>query len=232
MGIHYFSRAVGGWQAGGAFPAPGLIGIERTYDGGAESDGLFYFVGQELRIERVAAKREPIRSSSPRGWSTISSPTARSSSASCSTARRTSRCWPSHLPTAPRCGYGAMARLSASAARGARLRTAARERVAFRAANAPSAPGYNPGLQRHRLLPRQLLGQRCFGPLFDALGRDRVGFDDFRSNGLLLPARKSSAVRLGLRLHRGPLAPTTAWSSNASARLSAPGQVRATGRPK
>ena len=59
-------------------------------------------------------------------------------------------------------------------------------------------------MQRHHLLPRQLLSHRSLGPLFDTLGRDLVGFDDFRRNGLLLPASDSAAVRVGLPLHRGP----------------------------
>jgi hypothetical protein len=59
-------------------------------------------------------------------------------------------------------------------------------------------------MQRHHLLPRQLLAQGCFGPLFNTIGRDRVGFDDFRHNGLLLPASDEAAVRIGLPLHRGP----------------------------
>ena len=59
-------------------------------------------------------------------------------------------------------------------------------------------------MQRHHLLPCQLLSARCFGPLFDAVGRDRLGFDDFRSNGLLLPASGESALRPRLPLHRGP----------------------------
>lgn len=59
-------------------------------------------------------------------------------------------------------------------------------------------------MQRHHLLPRQLLGETCFGRLFDSIGRDRVGFDDFRANGLLLPASDRSAIRMGLPLHRGP----------------------------
>lgn len=37
-----------------------------------------------------------------------------------------------------------------------------------------------------------------------AIGRTRIGFDDFRRNGLLLPAREESARLLGLPLHRGP----------------------------
>lgn len=40
--------------------------------------------------------------------------------------------------------------------------------------------------------------------MFDALERKRVGFDDFRANGLLLPATDDATVRTGLPLHRGP----------------------------
>ena len=76
--------------------------------------------------------------------------------------------------------------------------------LAFRAVNRRGTAGYDPGFQRHHLLPCQLLSQRCFGPLFEAVGLRRVGFDDFRSNGLLLPASDSAAIRIGLPLHRGP----------------------------
>ena len=34
--------------------------------------------------------------------------------------------------------------------------------------------------------------------------RTHFGFDDFRRNGLLLPANDAAAIRLGLPLHRGP----------------------------
>ena len=88
--------------------------------------------------------------------------------------------------------------------RAAMSRASVRDRLSFRDVNQSAAPDHDPGLQRHHLLPRQLLGQRCFGALFNAIGRDRVGFDDFRSNGLLLPARDDAALRLGLPLHRGP----------------------------
>ena len=40
--------------------------------------------------------------------------------------------------------------------------------------------------------------------MFDTLGQERTGFDDFRRNGLLLPSHDAAAVRLGLPLHRGP----------------------------
>ncbi|HTM96484.1 MAG TPA: AHH domain-containing protein [Croceibacterium sp.] len=79
-----------------------------------------------------------------------------------------------------------------------------RARISFRAVNRKGVPGHDPGLQRHHLLPRQLLQRRCFGRLFDAVGHERVGFNDFRRNGLLLPAAESAALRLALPLHRGP----------------------------
>jgi hypothetical protein len=59
-------------------------------------------------------------------------------------------------------------------------------------------------MQRHHLLPCQLLDARCYGALFAAIGQDRLGFDDFRLNGLLLPGCEMAAVRIGLPLHRGP----------------------------
>ena len=59
-------------------------------------------------------------------------------------------------------------------------------------------------MQRHHLLPRQLLSRPCFAAMFGAVGADAVGFDDFRRNGLLLPATDISAVHLRLPLHRGP----------------------------
>ncbi|GAB4482155.1 MAG: hypothetical protein OHK0018_13690 [Erythrobacter tepidarius] len=76
--------------------------------------------------------------------------------------------------------------------------------IAFRSVNRRGLPGYDPALQRHHLLPRQLLSHRCFGPLFDRLGLERVGFDDFRANGLLLPASEEATMRTGMPLHRGP----------------------------
>ena len=76
--------------------------------------------------------------------------------------------------------------------------------IAFRAVNCPGKPGYDPGLQRHHLLPRQLLSQRCFGAMFEHVGRATVGFDDFRANGLLLPATERAAMRTAMPLHRGP----------------------------
>lgn len=79
-----------------------------------------------------------------------------------------------------------------------------RTTIAFRSVNMPGAAGYDPGLQRHHLLPQQLLSQRCFGAMLSEIGRARVGFDDFRRNGLLLPATERASIRTGMPLHRGP----------------------------
>ncbi len=76
--------------------------------------------------------------------------------------------------------------------------------ISFRSVNCPGMVGYDPGLQRHHLLPRQLLSQRCFGVMFESVGRAAVGFDDFRANGLLLPATETVTMRTGMPLHRGP----------------------------
>lgn len=77
-------------------------------------------------------------------------------------------------------------------------------RLPFHSVNRPGSPAYDSGLQRHHLLPRQLLSLRSLSSLFDALGYGRIGFDDFRSNGLLLPADDRSALRMAMPLHRGP----------------------------
>jgi len=83
-------------------------------------------------------------------------------------------------------------------------RTVHRPVITFRSVNCPGTAGYDPGMQRHHLLPRQLLSQRCFGAMFDVIGRAPVGFDDFRANGLLLPATDKATIRTGMPLHRGP----------------------------
>lgn len=79
-----------------------------------------------------------------------------------------------------------------------------RERLSFRAVNRRGTPQHDDQLQRHHLLPRQLLREACFAPMLAAVGIPRIGFHDFRSNGMLLPAREEAARRLALPLHRGP----------------------------
>lgn len=80
----------------------------------------------------------------------------------------------------------------------------ARTPLRFRAVNAPGTPGYRAGMQRHHLLPRQLLAQGWFARMADQVGGQHLGLDDFRANGLLLPALEEAAQVLGLPLHRGP----------------------------
>lgn len=79
-----------------------------------------------------------------------------------------------------------------------------RPRLPFRSVNHRRASDYDPGLQRHHVLPRQVLQHRCFAALFDAVNLTRAVWDDFRCNGLLLPSRDDAALRMGLPLHRGP----------------------------
>jgi len=81
---------------------------------------------------------------------------------------------------------------------------APRAALPFRSVNVPGRQGYCAGLQRHHVLPRQLLDARGINDLIDEIGTDSLGFHDFRRNGLLLPATDEEAVRLGLPLHRGP----------------------------
>jgi hypothetical protein len=59
-------------------------------------------------------------------------------------------------------------------------------------------------MQRHHLLPCQLLSRLCFRRMFDAIGRERMCIGDFRRNGLLLPANDEAARQIRLPLHRDP----------------------------
>ena len=74
----------------------------------------------------------------------------------------------------------------------------------FRAVNRRGSADHDAGLQRHHLLPRQLLRLDVFDRMIRSLGRKSIGFEDFRRNGLLLPSRERAAVRMQLPLHRGP----------------------------
>ena len=79
-----------------------------------------------------------------------------------------------------------------------------RPRIPFRSVNRRGWPGYDPQMQRHHLLPRQLLTRPSLRIMLDSMDRRRLGFDDFRLNGMLLPAGEESAVLTSLPLHRGP----------------------------
>ena len=79
-----------------------------------------------------------------------------------------------------------------------------REPIPFSQVNRRGRPGHDPAMQRHHLLPLQLLRERWFGFMFGRIGRVHMGFDDFRANGMLLPATEKASLRIGLPLHRGP----------------------------
>jgi len=79
-----------------------------------------------------------------------------------------------------------------------------RSALPFLSVNVPGRAGYDPHLQRHHLLPRQMLARPCLGSMLGRLGERRLGFHDFRRNGLLLPATESAARRSAMPLHRGP----------------------------
>lgn len=83
-------------------------------------------------------------------------------------------------------------------------RKSRRAALSFRYVNRRGSPDYDSGLQRHHLLPRQLLSTRYFGAFFAAIDREWPGLDDFRSNGMLLPSSDAAALRVDLPLHRGP----------------------------
>ena len=52
----------------------------------------------------------------------------------------------------------------------AQARQSPRAALPFRAVNQRDKPGYDPGMQRHHLLPNQVLSARCFGHFFNEIG--------------------------------------------------------------
>lgn len=74
----------------------------------------------------------------------------------------------------------------------------------FSAVNRRGKPGYSPGWQRHHLIPRQLLSHRTLEHFLQKLVPMGLGFENFRANGVLLPATERLALKHGLPLHRGP----------------------------
>lgn len=84
------------------------------------------------------------------------------------------------------------------------MRTQRHSVLSFRAVNRRDHRHYRPGLLRHHLLPREMIHHPGFRRLLDALGLERIGFEDFRRNGMLLPCDDAEAARMGLPLHRGP----------------------------
>ena len=85
-----------------------------------------------------------------------------------------------------------------------RIAARLRPRIPFRSVNRRNRPGYDPQMQRHHLLPFQIMTCQPLRQMIDVLDRRRLGFDDFRINGLLLPAHEETALATSLPLHRGP----------------------------
>lgn len=79
-----------------------------------------------------------------------------------------------------------------------------RPAIPFRSVNRRDQPGFREGYQRHHLLSLQLLNNSCFSGMFTKLGSVLFDFDDFRSNGILLPCTSAGSIQTGLPLHRGP----------------------------
>lgn len=67
IGHQFFESVVTAWLEGGPFPALGLTAFRETIDGALQSEGLDFWIGQELRIEpplvsdKVAATRLAVR---------------------------------------------------------------------------------------------------------------------------------------------------------------------------
>lgn len=76
--------------------------------------------------------------------------------------------------------------------------------IAFCRVNRRGQPDYRPERQRHHLLPMALFRRKQFRQFFADLAPVGFTFDDFATNGLLLPTTEIEALRWGMPLHRGP----------------------------
>ncbi len=54
----YFNRIASDWLAGGPFPALGLTAVSPSADGGLRTEGLSFFIGQELELAPVDSLRD------------------------------------------------------------------------------------------------------------------------------------------------------------------------------
>lgn len=67
IGRRYFESVISAWLQGGAFPGLGLIAFNETPDGALQSQGLAFWIDQELRLEpplssdTIAATRLGVR---------------------------------------------------------------------------------------------------------------------------------------------------------------------------
>ncbi|ANU07887.1 AHH domain-containing protein [Paraurantiacibacter namhicola] len=79
-----------------------------------------------------------------------------------------------------------------------------RQPLPFRMVNRPGTAAHRSDMQKHHLLPCQLLSRSAFERLVGHAGGRTQVMEDFRTNGLLLPANEAAASASGLPLHRGP----------------------------
>jgi A nuclease family of the HNH/ENDO VII superfamily with conserved AHH len=75
--------------------------------------------------------------------------------------------------------------------------------VPFGAVNLSHDRTYREGWVRHHLLPLQSLRDRALQPFLSSLSDDGFHMDDFRTNGILLPALQSIGKFAGLPVHFG-----------------------------
>ncbi|MGI9362552.1 MAG: AHH domain-containing protein [Parasphingorhabdus sp.] len=74
----------------------------------------------------------------------------------------------------------------------------------FSMINRKNDAGYIPGFQRHHLIPLQAASIAEIRKPLDAMGRGGFDFDNFVTNGVLLPSDEHLAIKTGHPLHRGP----------------------------
>lgn len=61
-----------------------------------------------------------------------------------------------------------------------------------------------PGFQRHHLIPLEIVRKPHFRDLFNTVRSKGFNPNDFRTNGMWLPATEELTVEYGLAMHRGP----------------------------
>ncbi len=76
--------------------------------------------------------------------------------------------------------------------------------VSFKAVNRRGDSDYRDDWQRHHLIPLQLSRDLRTAPLFARLKAAGFDFDDFETNGILLPATRAAARTSQYPMHAGP----------------------------
>ncbi|HEY9092189.1 AHH domain-containing protein [Parasphingorhabdus sp.] len=74
----------------------------------------------------------------------------------------------------------------------------------FSKVNRKNDAGYNPCYQRHHLIPLQAATIAEVREALEWMSSGGFDFDNFKTNGVLLPSDEHMALRTGHPLHRGP----------------------------